>query len=114
MTIRSASAAPFEDLGLQTLMTWFPGRLLMLSVTLRLSELAETILIRLLAWLFTCTIVFPLNRPLTRERVESSVWCPPLLTAELLLRGAGACVALVWVALDFVMGVGVGSLSSVL
>lgn len=85
--IRRASAAPFESLGLKILTTWFPGRLLTFSVTLRFSELAEADLTLVMGPLiFSPTTEFPLNRCLTRVSVSLSVprWLVscPLLTPK--------------------------------
>lgn len=86
--IRNVSAAPLDDLGLQTLMTWFPGRLLTLSVTLRVNELAGTILMPRLGRLFSCTVEFPLKSPLIRVSVALSVVpCPGLSLRPLLVVG---------------------------
>lgn len=79
----SESAAPFEDLGLQTLMTWFSGMLLTLRVILRVREFAGTVLMRRLGlFLLHPTTVFPLNPPLTLVAAD-------LTTPACLLFAAG-------------------------
>lgn len=62
----SESAAPLEDLGLQTLMTWLCGMLLTFKVVLSVREFAGTVLILSLGLLLLhSTTEFRLNPPLT-------------------------------------------------
>lgn len=71
--MRSVIAAPLSDLGLQTLIMCLWGRLLTLRVMLSVTDLAGTILTGRWMLLLSCTIDFPLRRPLTRVRVVLSV-----------------------------------------
>lgn len=76
VTVRTVSAAPLDDLGLQTLTTCFPGQLFILSVVPKVTELAGTILILRMRLLFTPTTEFPLKSPLTPLTVVRRVPSP--------------------------------------
>lgn len=78
VTVRRVIAAPFDDLGLHILTTWFSGQLFIFNVILSVNELSGIAETPALIPLLSPTIEFPLKPSLTPPRVLLKVPRSPL------------------------------------